>query len=226
MNIFEPKVLAKQISEILTNQILEGTLKGNQKLVEANLQNIFKTSKSPIREALIDLEKKGLVIIKPRRGAYVKEVTLKDIEEVFPVRGILEGLAAREAYKRINENGVLKMESIFKSMEKAIKNNDIKRYRYYHYNFHQIFIDASENNLLIGFLKRVREHILWYRFSYKYFQEDFDATLKIHKKILSVFKTKSSTEEEVESLVRSHIKDGYFKFLEYLKNQKDANKEN
>ena len=216
---FRPKLIAEQISQVLADAILDGTLKGGQKLVEAELQHKFGTSKSPIREALRHLEKKGLVIINPRRGARVKKVTIKDIEEIFPIRSVLEGLAAKEAYGKISKEDIAKMESLFIKMKSAIKNNDLKIYRDYHFKFHQIFIDASENELLIDFLKKIREHILWYHFSYKYFKEDYSYPVKIHKEILDVFKNKNSSGSDIENLVRRHINDGYKKFREYLEKQ-------
>jgi DNA-binding GntR family transcriptional regulator len=55
---------------------------------------MFGISRSPLREAIRDLENKGLVTIVPRRGAFVRRVTVKDIEDIFPVRANLEALAA------------------------------------------------------------------------------------------------------------------------------------
>ncbi len=218
---FKPKLIAEQISQILADAILEGSLKGDQKLVEAELQNKFGTSKSPIREALRDLEKKGLVIINPRKGARVKKVTLKDIEDIFPVRSVLEGLAAKEAYEKISKENIADMEELFIKMKKAIKDNDLIKFRDYHFKFHEIFINASNNSLLIEFLKKIRQHILWYNFSYKYFQEDFDYPVQIHKEILDLFKNKNTNSSDIEDLVRRHINDGYKKFKDYLEMQGD-----
>ena len=218
---YKPILLAEHISKILTDAILEGELIGGQKLVEKELQNKFGTSKSPIREALRDLEKKGLVIIEPRKGASVRKISHKDIEEIFPVRAALEGLAGYEAFKIISKEDVLKMESLFIKMKDALIKNDIKEYREHHFKFHQIFIDASNNKLLQDILNRIRANILWYRFSYKYFKEDFKYSIEIHKKILDVFKNSSSSSETAEILIRNHINDGYNKFIDYLKNQED-----
>ena len=81
---FKPHVLGEQVSQILTEAILEGLLKGGDQLVEAELQKQFGVSRSPLREAFRDLEKKGLVVIVPRKGTYVKQISRKDIEENFP----------------------------------------------------------------------------------------------------------------------------------------------
>ena len=94
---FKPQVLGEQVSQILIDAILQGSLKQGDQLIEADLQQHFNVSRSPLREAFRDLEKKGLVEIIPRRGAFVRTVTTKDIEENFPVRATLEGLAASPA---------------------------------------------------------------------------------------------------------------------------------
>lgn len=217
----KPMLLAEHISKIVTDAILEGELKDGQKLVEAELQKKFRTSKSPIREALRDLEKKGLVIIKPRRGTRVRKISHKDISEIFPVRAALEGLAASEAYEKMSKDDVLKMESIFLKMKDLIRKDKIKEYREYHFKFHQIFINASNNELLKDILCRIRTNILWYRFSYKYFKEDYKYSIEIHKKILDLFKNRDKSAAVAENLIRDHIMHGYKKFIKYLKNQED-----
>ncbi len=100
---FRPHVLGEQVSRILTEAILEGVLKGGDQLIEAELQNQFGISRSPLREAFRDLEKQGLVVIIPRKGTYVKQVSRKDIQDNFPVRAVLEGLAAREAHPKVTD---------------------------------------------------------------------------------------------------------------------------
>ena len=75
---FRPHVLGEQVSHILMEAILEGVLRGGDQLVEVELQKQFGVSRSPLREAFRDLEKKGLVVIIPRKGTYVKQVNRKD----------------------------------------------------------------------------------------------------------------------------------------------------
>ena len=87
---FRPHVLGEQVSHILMEAILEGVLRGGDQLVEVELQKQFGVSRSPLREAFRDLEKKGLVVIIPRKGTYVKQVNRKDIEDNFMHRGWLK----------------------------------------------------------------------------------------------------------------------------------------
>ncbi len=216
---FEPHVLGEQVSRILSEAILEGVLKGGDQLVETALQKQFGISRSPLREAFRDLEKKGLVVIIPRRGAFVKRVKRKDIEENFPVRAVLEGLAAQEAYQKMTREALEQMSQVLGKMAKAVKENDIKAYWRNHIEFHDIFIKASDNDILIKMLKTLRMHSLWYRFSYQYYQEDLGRSLDVHQKILNHFLNQDVDHEKIGKLVQEHIQVAHRCFLAYLDEQ-------
>jgi DNA-binding GntR family transcriptional regulator len=216
---FQPHVLGEQVSRILTEAILEGDLKGGDQLIEAELQKQFGISRSPVREAFRDLEKKGLVVIIPRRGTFVKRITRKDIEENFPVRAVLEGLAAQEAYQKITQDALAEMSQVLWEMAKAVDENDTKAYWRSHLEFHDIFIKASGNDILINVLKTLRMHSLWYRFAYQYYQEDLHRALDVHQKIFNHFRNQDLDQKVMGELVQGHIQVAYRRFLAYLDEQ-------
>ncbi|MBW1862227.1 MAG: FCD domain-containing protein, partial [Deltaproteobacteria bacterium] len=148
----------------------------------------------------------------------------RDIEEHFPVRSALEGLAAREAYPKMNEEDRDGMTQEFENMKIAVSKNDAKAFWEHHFLFHEVWIDASGNLILINLLKTLRMHAMWYRFSYKYYKEDFNKSLKIHERILALFKTKKSDPKKIEDVVRNHIEVAVERFLVYLEEQKQFHK--
>jgi len=81
---FQPAVLGEQVSQILTDAILEGTLKQGEQLLEAELQKQFGISRSPLREAFRDLEKRGLVVIVPPKGLLLKPSPKRTSGKIFP----------------------------------------------------------------------------------------------------------------------------------------------
>jgi DNA-binding GntR family transcriptional regulator len=216
---FKPHVLGEQVSQILTEAILEGVLKGGDQLIETELQKQFGISRSPLREAFRDLEKKGLVVIVPRKGTFVKRLTRKDIEENFPVRAVLEGLAARQAYRRMSSPSLEELAQALDKMAAAVTRDDVKMYWQNHLEFHDIFIKASGNDVLMNILKTLRMHSLWYRFSYQYYQEDLRRSLAVHQKILGHFKNQDIDSHEIGSLVEEHIQTAFQSFLAYLDEQ-------
>lgn len=213
---FRPDVLARQVSKILTEAILEDVLKGGDKLVESELQKQFGISRSPLREAFRELEKKGLVTITPRKGTFVKRIARKDIQENFPVRAILEGLAAKEAFKKMDAKDRSRLEQVLQKMEQAVKINDPKTYWKQHIVFHEIFITACGNDVLIPILRTLRMHSLWYRFSYKYYREDLPGSLAVHRKILNLFNDPQTDPASLAERVQDHIETASVKFMAYL----------
>lgn len=213
---FKPEVLGNQIACVLTEAILNGDLKGGDRLVEAELQKYFNVSRSPLREALRELEKKGLVTIIPRKGTFVKRITRKDIEENFPVRASLEGLAARQAHPKITAETLAAMTQALSKMEDAARREDTRAYWTHHLDFHELFINASGNEILINLLKNLRMHSLWHRFSYRYYQENLQKAVAVHRKILDLLKNPEADPAEIEKVVRAHIDVALEKFMNYL----------
>ena len=214
-------VLGEQVSRILTEAILEGALKGGDKLVEAELQKKFNVSRSPLREAFRDLEKKGLVQIVPRKGTYVKRITRKDLEDNFPVRSALEGMAAAEAHRKMTDKDKRQISEALKKMETAVEESDTKKYWKYHLRFHECFIDACGNDVLINILKTLRMHSMYYRFAYQYYQEGLRGFLDTHKRINALFQNPDADQAEISKLVQGHIEVAHERFLVYLENQGD-----
>jgi DNA-binding GntR family transcriptional regulator len=216
---FKPTGLVEKLSEAMTEAILEGVFKEGDQLIEMELQKQFNISRTPIREAFRILEKKGLVDVIPRKGTFVKRISTKDIEEHFPVRSVLEGLAARQAYSKMNQNTLDSMERTLAKMKIAAENEDSKNYWKQHMLFHEIFIDSCGNHLLINLLKNLRMQIMWYRLSYRYYQEDLNTAYKTHEKIMSCFRNKNTDPDRLEGFVRAHIDEAVGKFIGYLNKQ-------
>jgi len=92
---------ASELVPILEQEIVTGTLKPGTRLDETLLAQRFKVSRTPVREALTRLAAAGLVLIRPRRGAVVATITIKDLMDMFEVMANLEGICSRLAARRI-----------------------------------------------------------------------------------------------------------------------------
>lgn len=213
-----PALLVDRICEYLMDAIIEGRLKIGQQLVEAELQNTLGVSRSPIREAFRILGGKGLVVIMPRKGVFVRGVTLKDIQENFPIRSNLEGLAARLAVANMTGRDMNAMKVNLNRMRRAVERDDAKAFLKHHYNFHDVFINASKNETLIEILETLRRKYLWFRYSYLYQKETYEFSLKVHHQILDLFSKRE--EDRIETLVKGHIEVAITHFVAYL--QKDT----
>jgi DNA-binding GntR family transcriptional regulator len=213
---FRPIGLVDQISAWLTNAILDGTIKEGDRLIETDLQKQFGVSRSPIREALRALNKMGLVVINPRRGTFVKKVTRNDIEEQFPIRAVLEGIAARLAFERMKDEDLDEIEKTFQKMEKAKEGNDIKGYWRHHHLFHDQLIDVSKNRMLIDILQQIRIQHLMFKVASLYYREDLQGSFELHKKMLELLRDRKADPEYIEDFVREHIEKARPRFLQYI----------
>ncbi len=214
---YKPMGLVEGISRNLISAILGGTLQGGEQLVEAELQKLFGVSKSPVREALKDLEKKGLVDIKPRRGAFVKAITKRDIVENYRVRAALEGLAAREACEKMSPEHLSEMKEILDKMLSAARKNSSKDYWDQHHFFHSALLKACDNRLLIDLLEGLRMHNLWYHLAHEYYNKNFDfkEDALLHVKIVEYLERRN-VKAGIEAMMRNHVERGLTNFLAYV----------
>jgi DNA-binding GntR family transcriptional regulator len=213
---FRPIGLVDQISGWLTNAILDGTIKEGDRLIETDFQKQFGVSRSPIREAFRALNKMGLVIITPRRGTFVKRVTRNDIEEQFPIRAVLEGLAVRLAFERMKDEDLERIEKTFKKMERTAEGNDVKGYWRYHHLFHDQLIDVSQNRMLIDTLQKIRIQHLMFKVASLYYREELHGSFELHKRILELLRDRETDPKYVEDFVRDHIEKAKPRFLQYI----------
>jgi DNA-binding GntR family transcriptional regulator len=211
--VFRSMTLVEQVAKALKDDILTGSLKGGDQLLEDRLKGRFGISRTPLREAFRILEKEGLIEILPRKGAFVKRISRQDIEENFPVRAKLEGLAARLAYTNLSQQDIEDMEKMLASMKDAAQRKDFSDYSTHHLAFHEIFINASKNETLIALLRNLRMHTLWHRYTYNYYKMDCKNSLMIHRRIIDLFKKKKASPEEIEKVVQQHIEVALGPFL-------------
>lgn len=94
------RTIPEQIADHVSNAIVNGEYRGGERIREQELATLYGVSRGPVREAIRTLQERGLVNFFPRRGAYVVEITLDTIVEIFNVRAVLMGLAARDLARR------------------------------------------------------------------------------------------------------------------------------
>ena len=203
--------LVNQITDFLTNAIITGELESGERLVENELQRRFGISRGPIRESFRILEKKGLLITKPRKGTSVRMITRDYIKEIFPIRSRLESLAARLAVPHLEPKDIQGMELALTGMIEAKGKKDLDSYIKNHFDFNQIFAEASKNNSLIEMLENLSHQTIWFIFSPFCDQENYEYRADVHREILDLFIQKDA--DRVEILVREHILTAYNTFF-------------
>ena len=198
-----PPLLVEDVTNYLRDAITSGQFRQGEKLREISLQKMFGTSRSPIREALRIVEREGLVVIRPRRGAYVSHITLEGLNDTTIVRANLEALAARLALPHITISDLKKMERLLNRMEEELKEYSISEFTTTHHEFHETFILCCKNTVLIDILGKLRRQYFRPEITSYYLSNNIENATSGHLKIIKAFKRKNP--QEVENVVKDHI---------------------
>lgn len=138
------------IAEALKEQILRGEIEGGAQLKQEELAKQFNVSLIPIREAIIQLESQGLVQCIRNKGAIVTELSIKEMEQIFDLRNILEVGAIRQAIPNMKEEHFIKAEYLMGQMECE---TDPYRWSRLNWLFHEVLYIPTNNNKLIGVIE-------------------------------------------------------------------------
>ena len=140
--------LSELVLDPLRLDIIRGVYKPGSHLVERTLAEQYGVSRGPIREALTELEREGLVQILPRRGAIVTELSPREAWEIYTLRGHLEQLAVKQCEPQLTKDRIDKLLKLVQEMEE-LEEADIVEAVMYDLRFHRAVVQASGNNTLI-----------------------------------------------------------------------------
>ena len=168
MNEYLP--LRDVVFNTLRQAILRGELKPGERLMEIQLAN--------------KLELEGLVIMIPRKGAEVAEITEKNLRDVLEVRCALEELAVQLACDRMDEEGVRELRAAAETFESILNSDDITQIAQADVAFHDIIYAATDNRRLIQLLNNLREQMYRYRIEYLKKKECYPQLLNEHQTII------------------------------------------
>lgn len=204
--------LGNQAYQELKRIILGRRIPPGENLNEGELARALGISRTPVREAINRLEREGLVEIIPQRGAFVVQLSSKDVWELFLIRENLEGLAAYLAAERMNEKNLAKLESCIQGFAEPFSKEDIKRYSREDFRFHQTIVSLSEARRLIKLVSSLHDHIRMFRLTTVGLSGRMKNSLAEHGEIIESFRKKDP--EECERKMRRHIcqvRDGVMK---------------
>ena len=194
-----PQSVAAQIRELIVTLVLPP----GAKLEERALCERLGVSRTPFREAMRVLEGEGLVVVTPRRGFRVSTVTLRDLEETFPILGTLEGLAAELAARRLNTHGLEVLRMLQDAMARAHERGDLDEYFRLNEQIHRMIRRESDNETLLGMLESFSTRIRRARYMANTRPERWAAAVEEHEALLQAFEARDVP--RVGRLMRRHL---------------------
>lgn len=142
------KSIAQQVKEILIQRIGSGELRPGDRVVEAKLAEEVQASSIPVREAIRELVAIGVLEFAPRRGAWVREVSLEEVIESLEVRAELDRLAAKRAARKLRGR-CGKLRATIPRIVAAAKKRDFVAFQEHNQAFHRFIVEAAENRALL-----------------------------------------------------------------------------
>lgn len=202
----------------LRQAILRGELKPGERLMEIQLANKLGVSRTPIREAIRKLELEGLVLMIPRKGAEVAEITEKNMLDVLEVRRALEELAVKLACERITEEEIQELKDAADTFQKILSEKDITKIAEADEAFHDVIFKSTGNDRLIQLLNSLREQMYRYRLEYLKREEYHPQLLEEHQQIIDRITRKDQS--EAAELIDRHIGNQVDVMLEMIRHKK------
>ncbi|MDI6600379.1 MAG: GntR family transcriptional regulator [Thermoanaerobacteraceae bacterium] len=218
MDNFNPietyKPLRDLVFEYMKESIISGEFKPGERLMEVQLASKLGVSRTPIREAIRKLELEGLVIMVPRKGAYVSDLSQKDILEVFEVRTALEGLAASLAAERMSNEELHMLTNIMEKFRECVDKSDENGIIEADTEFHNLIFQTTRNDRLIQINNNLQEQLKRFRIRYLETYKRPNKLIPEHEKIVEAIKKR--TPETARKAAERHLESAQEDFMRSL----------
>jgi len=178
--------LALEVAKKLRREILTGNIRPGERILEQEISAIMKTSRGPVRDALIRLEHEGLVIREPNRSAVVASMTVDDVEEVCSLRVSLEMLALRYAMERTQEEDFARLHRVGQLLRDCLNNDySLQKAVDCDLQFHEEFVKSARHNRVLTMWQSIKPQIWFLIFSRNAFAlENFEEAVRSHAELV------------------------------------------
>ncbi|WP_244300367.1 GntR family transcriptional regulator [Achromobacter aegrifaciens] len=194
-----PAVVAEKLRQL----IIDGTFKPGTWLNERDLCDQLKISRTPLREAYRMLASDGLVTLQPTRGAMVIELSADDVENIFDVLSVLEGLAVRSAAERATDAELAHIAQLHAQMLQGYEQRDIRAYFAASMGTHIAINRAAHNPALTHSYDRLNLQVQALRYKSNFDIDEWTAAVADHEAFVQALMQRDG--ELAESLIRRHV---------------------
>jgi len=199
------KTLSDRVYDMILNLIVEGELKLDERINSDDIAKSFGVSRTPVREALKSLEKTGLVHFKSYTGAYVRKLTIEEIEEIYCIRMQLETFVLKKVVENVTEVDIDQLCSIQNEIEKRLNERPINAKKLYYLNekFHMRLYKVSKMPKHCEIIENLWTNLSLYRILLAS-KEDYSEEIKTeHKKYISCLVNKQK--DEIVSMTKKNL---------------------
>lgn len=204
-NFNAPVSLPSAVRAVLEEDIVFNRLLPGERVTEIDLSARYKVSRSPIREALFQLEKDRLVVREPRRGFWVAPLSLKELDEIYVCRVALEGIAAQEAAEKYSKDDGKQLDTTLRALHAAVVAKDVDGYFRWNVALTDHIHVMADNEILLHLLDGIGKPALRYRYLvYSRRPDKLTKSVSENRRIVAAIKSgnANSARKLTESLIR------------------------
>lgn len=205
-SIKKTDTLRNQIYQDIKDAVIGGQLKPGQRLREQDLSNDMGVSRGPIREAILLLEREGLLVTQTHRETTVAQVEKEEVEGLLnPLRLLLESFCIQKIISLLSDEHFSDLDNILNDLIDACKNQDLGKVVKKDLQFHEYLVSLTEEPYLISLWSGVSSRIVFHFMnnSQIHQQNDFSLFISEHVQLLNALKTKEWS--NIEPVLRKHI---------------------
>ena len=185
-SILNLKSLKEQVYEYLRIQMEKGKIRPGSTINMDETSRKLGVSKTPLRDALFQLETEGFISILPRRGVVVNPLTLEDIKEYYEIIGALESTALLSAFDKLKKEDIERLRAANREMEEAIRNDNFNLYYRKNLKFHNTFLDLCQNSSLVRIVNNLKKRLYDFPRQEGFVKSWEVASIKEHKQLVDL----------------------------------------
>jgi DNA-binding GntR family transcriptional regulator len=206
----------------LRDHIVEGNIADGSRIPERQLCEMLGISRTPLREALKVLAAEGLVELLPNRGARVRQLSERDLAELFDVMGGLEGLAGRLACETITDAEIAEIEQLHYEMYGYYLHRDMHGYFHVNQRIHEKIVAASRNAALMSLYGNLAGRVRRFRYAANFARkrERWGEAMREHESILDALRRRAGS--ELSDILFAHLRNKRTAAVEHLKEDAPA----
>jgi len=201
--VAEPVSLKDKAYRAIKSAILSLKLRPGDPLVESDLAQQLGISKTPVRDALLELEQEGFVTKVLFKGTYVTEVTLKDVREIFQLRAVLEGLAARLATPLFSSQELDLIAENLAVAEAALAEGNLDLCSVRGKGLHDVIINKADNQRMTLIIRNLDDHVQRFRLLSDQISGRLNKSVKEHRRVLEALRQRDPV--AAEQAMRDHL---------------------
>ncbi|MGD9347156.1 MAG: GntR family transcriptional regulator [Candidatus Aminicenantes bacterium] len=188
------KSLKEQVYDYLRERMEIGAIRPGAVINMEETSKELGVSRTPLRDALLQLEAENFVSILPRRGVVVNVLTLEDIKSYYEILGALESASLFSCFDRIRATDIQKLKTLNEKMARAIAGNDFNSYYQSNLKFHNVFLDLCGNKLLKKMVNNLKRKLYDFPRQQGFVKEWEESSIQEHQNLVDLIEKGKSQE--------------------------------